>query len=144
MTETELELEILRRYTAHHESAGDDARKCALELDMREVISSITGSSPSDRTVMRWHTRLAPPASYRTGVLRPCSDTTVNNSGHKYHARAFYEPGKSPAWDRIVELEPHLPPSSPADREYALKHPVRYPAQRGGAWEQRKAQSGSR
>ncbi|MFQ5853428.1 MAG: hypothetical protein ACE5JU_22950 [Candidatus Binatia bacterium] len=121
MTDAQLELAILRRYVEHHDSVGTDAHKCARELDMRQVISSATGGPTDDETVRRWHARLAPPRPYPEGVLRPCSDSTVNKGPHRFHARAFYEPGRAPAWDRIRELENQLPAPLPAEREKEQK-----------------------
>lgn len=121
MTDAQLELAILRRYVEHHASVGTDARKCARELDMRQVISSATGGPTNDETVRRWHARLAPPQPYPEGVLRPCSDSTVNKGPHRFHARAFYEPGRAPAWDRIRELENQAPAPLPAEKEKEQK-----------------------
>jgi hypothetical protein len=42
--------------------------------------------------------------------MRPCSDSTKNNGPHRFHARAYFETGKAPAWERIAELESKLPP----------------------------------
>lgn len=110
MTDEELELAILQRYVEHHDAIGTEAQKCARELDMREVISSIIGQPADEAVVRRLHARLAPASPpYPAGVLRPCSDSTLNNGPHRFHARAYYEPGKAPAWERIVELENKLP-----------------------------------
>ena len=43
LTDADIELSILRRYVEHHDATGTDAPKCARELDMREIISDITG-----------------------------------------------------------------------------------------------------
>jgi hypothetical protein len=109
MNDLELELRILQRYAEHHDAVGMEARKCARELDMREVISSIIGRPSEDTVVQRWHSRLAPPSPYPPGVLRPCSNSTINRSSHRFHARAYMEPGKAPAWERIAELQSKLP-----------------------------------
>ena len=110
MTDEQLELEILKRYVKHHDSVGTETTdKCERELDMQQVISSITGTPTDDETVKRWHARLAPPRPYPQGILRPCSISTLNKGPHRFHARAFYEPGRAPAWDRIRELEKQLP-----------------------------------
>jgi hypothetical protein len=114
MTDLELELRILQRYAQHHDAVGTQAHKCARELDMKEVISDIIGSPAQEPVVQRWHSRLAPPSPYPPGILRPCSNSTINNSSHRYHARAYIEPGKAPAWDRIAELESKLPVQSPS------------------------------
>ncbi len=108
MADVELELKILQRYAQHHDAVGIHARKCARELDMREVISSIIGRPVEEVVAQRWHSRLAPSSPYPPGVLRPCSDSTINRSSHRFHARAYMEPGKAPAWDRIAELESRL------------------------------------
>ena len=86
---------------------------------MGEVIEGVTGTPPLDPAVSRWHTFLAPALPYDPGVLRPCSDTTVNKGPHKYHARAFIQPGGSPTWRRISELESLLP--SPIEKEREQK-----------------------
>ena len=119
MIEAELELAILQRYVKHHDAVGTDANKCARELDMREVISDIIGRPADDTMVKRWHSRLAPPSPYPAGVLRACSISTVNSGPHRFHARAYFEPGKAPAWDRIGELERQLPtqPSIKKEKE---------------------------
>lgn len=119
MTDAELELAILRRYVEHHDAVGTDVHKCERELDMKEVISGVIGRPADEAVVKRSHARLAPASPYPAGVLRPCSDSTVNNGSHRFHARAYYEPGKSPAWERIVELESKLPapPSIKKEKE---------------------------
>ena len=117
MKDAELELAILQRYVEHHNSVGTGARKCARELDMREVITSVTGAPADDEIVKFWHARLAPPKPHREGVLRPCSSSSVNTGSHRFHARAFYEPGKAPAWDRISELQKELAGRLPAEKE---------------------------
>ena len=120
MTDADLELAILRRYVEHHDSVGTDAYKCARELDMRQVISSIIGRPVDEGVVKRWHAQLAPRSPpYPAGVLRPCSDSTVNNGPHVFHARAYYQPGQAPAWERIRQLESQLPlqPSTEKEKE---------------------------
>jgi hypothetical protein len=117
MTDEQLELEILKRYVEHHDSVGTEAAKCERELDMRQVISSITGTPTNDETVKRWYVRLAPPRPYPQGILRPCSISTLNKGPHRFHARAFYEPGRAPAWDRIRELEKQLPAPLTTEKE---------------------------
>jgi diguanylate cyclase (GGDEF)-like protein len=119
MTDAELELAILRRYVEQHDAVGTKAHKCARELDMRVVISDIIGRPADEAVVKRWHSRLAPPSPYPAGVLRPCSDSQVNNGPHQFHARAYYEPGKAPAWERIAQLESEVPnqPSIKKEKE---------------------------
>ena len=80
MTDAELELAILRRYVEHHDAVGTEAHKCARELNMREVISDIIGRPTDEAVVKRLHASLAPARPHPVGVLRPCSDSTVNNS----------------------------------------------------------------
>ena len=110
MNDPEVELAILRRYVKHHDDVGTDSLKCARELSMRDVISEIIGRRAEEEVVKRWHARLAPASPpYPKGVLRPCSDTTVNRGPHRFHARAYYEPGEAPAWDRISKLETEVP-----------------------------------
>lgn len=108
MTDLELELRILQRYAQHHDAIGLHAPKCERELDMKKVISDIIGRPAEEPVVQRWHSRLAPPSSYPPGILRACSDSTINTGSHRFHARAYIEPGKAPAWDRIAELESQL------------------------------------
>ena len=129
MTDQELELAILQRYVEHHDAVGLQAQKCARELDMKDVISAVTGRPAEESIVLRWHSRLAPPSPYPPGVLRPCSDSTVNNSPHRFHARAYFEPGKSPAWDRIAELKRQLPqksaPAKEKEQKFGILHSLR-------------------
>lgn len=109
MTDLELELKILQKYTEHHDAVGIDAHKCARELDMKEVMSSIINQPVEEAVVRRWHARLAPPSHHPPGLLRPCSISTVNTGSHRFHARAYFDSGKAPAWERISELERLLP-----------------------------------
>ena len=110
MNDLELELRILQKYTQHHDAVGINGAKCERELDMREVISDVIGRPVEELVAQRWHSRLAPPSPpYPPGILRPCSNSTINRSSHRFHARAYMEPGKAPAWDRIAELESHFP-----------------------------------
>jgi hypothetical protein len=110
ITDAELELAILRRYVEHYDSVGEDAHKCAREMSMRDVISDIIGRPADEAVVRRWHSRLAPPSPpYPKGFLHACSDSTVNKGPHRYHARAYYEPGSAPAWERISKLESEVP-----------------------------------
>ncbi len=111
MSEDELEIAILEKYIAHYESVGDENRnKCARELDMREVLKEIEGvaSEKVERHANLWLNRLAPRSPCKAkGVLRPCSDSNVSNTAHRFHARAFTDVinnQPSPAWDRVREL----------------------------------------
>ncbi|MCZ6774147.1 MAG: GGDEF domain-containing protein, partial [Proteobacteria bacterium] len=128
MTDDELELCILNEYIARHEevvvaeaAAPQGGFKCALELDMRDVIFRLTGKEGASRDFAAnlWIGRLtsASPGN-PSGLLRRCSNSILNTSDHKYHARAFMDPinnAPSPAWDRIRELQPNLSiPSSVA------------------------------
>ena len=121
MTDAELELAILRKYVKHHDSVGTTAHKCARELDMREVISGTIGRPADEVVVKRWHARLAPPSPYPAGVLRPCTDSTVNNGPHRFHARAYFTQGNTPAWDRISELESKIPAQTSIKKEKEQK-----------------------
>ncbi len=122
MTDVELELAILQRYVEHHDAVGTYAHKCAIELDMKDVISGVIGRPADEAVVQRWHSRLAPRSPpYPAGVLRPCSDSTVNNGPHRFHARAYFEPGKTPAWDRIAELKSQLPVQPAIEKEKEQK-----------------------
>lgn len=136
VTEDEIELRILRSYVNQHKAAelADPERrnKCARELDMRQVIASITGESgPELEYAARlWHGRLAPQHSGSKGPLRPCSDSQINKAAHRYHARAFTDADKAPAWDRIRELEAQQPAPAQTERELEQKFRILYsPAQ---------------
>lgn len=118
MTDLELELRILQKYAEHHDVVGIDANKCVRELDMKEVISSIIGQPVEEAVVRRWHAKLAPPSHHGLGLLRPCSTLTANNSSHRFHARAYYDSGKAPAWERISELETLLPSAQVAQQQF--------------------------
>ncbi|MDY0040190.1 MAG: hypothetical protein RBS57_07735 [Desulforhabdus sp.] len=67
MTDLELELKILQKYTQHHDAVGLDAPKCDRELDMKKVISDIIGRPPEEPVVQRWYSRLAPVSPYPAG-----------------------------------------------------------------------------
>jgi diguanylate cyclase (GGDEF)-like protein len=126
MTDEQLELAILRRYVEHHDFVGTKAHKCERELGMRQVISSITGAPADDETVKRWHVSLAPRRPYPKGALRPCTITTVNQGPHRFHARAFYEPGRPSTWDRIRELEKQQPAPLTIEKEKEQKFGILY------------------
>lgn len=122
MTDAELELAILRIYSEQHDEVGTNAPNCARELDMKEVISRATGRPASEEVTKRWHARLAPRSPpYPKGLLRPCSDSTVNSGPHKFHARAYYESGSAPAWERISQLESQLPAKPAPTKEKEQK-----------------------
>lgn len=99
---------------------------------MRDVIASITGESgPELEYAGRlWHGRLAPQQSGSKGPLRPCSDSQINKAAHRYHARAFTDTDKAPAWERIRELEARQPSLVRTQRELEQKFRILYsPAQ---------------
>ena len=122
MTDAELELAILRRYVEQHDATGTDAPKCARELDMKDVIFSAIGRPVNEELVKRWHARLAPRSPpYPKGVLRPCSDSTINSGPHQYHARAYYESGSAPAWKRISQLESQVSTKPLSEKEKEQK-----------------------
>lgn len=136
VTDDEMELRILRQYVDQHkagELADPDRRdKCARELDMRDVISSIAGGSGSelDYAGQLWHGRLVPQQSGSKGPLRPCSDSQINKAAHRFHARAFTDAGRAPAWERIRELEARQRSSAMPQRELEQKFGILYsPAQ---------------
>ncbi len=115
MNDDELEVAILKKYIAQHKLVGEsNSNKCARELDMREVLKEIIGNDNQDLEYNAglWLNRLAPRSSGKSkGVLRPCSNSTLLNSAHKFHARAYTDVinnQPSPAWDRIRELEEKL------------------------------------
>ena len=126
MTDQELELTILQRYVEHHDAVGAQAGKCARELDMQDVISVAAGRPADEAVVQRWHSLLAPPSPYPPGVLRPCSNSTINKGAHRFYARAYFEPGKTPAWDRIAELKSQLPAQPTAEKEKEQKFGILY------------------
>lgn len=112
MNDDELEIAILKKYIEQFELVGENnTNKCARELDMREVLREITGDNTQNIELKAklWHNRLAPRSHGKSlGVLRPCSDSTIMNTAHKYHARAFTDPinnQPAPAWDRVCELQ---------------------------------------
>jgi hypothetical protein len=120
MNDSELELKILQKYTQHHDAIGMNGAKCDRELDMKYVISEIIGRPAEDLVVQRWHSRLAPPSPYPAGVLRPCSNSTINRTSHRFHARAYMDANKAPAWDRIAELERNIPSPPQAKSQILL------------------------
>lgn len=107
MNDDDLELEILSRYVEQHLKAEREdptgGQKCLRELDLREVISSITKDSGPNLThsARLWKHRLS---NKETGPLRPCSDGTRNHNEHAFNLRAFFGESHTPAWDRIREL----------------------------------------
>jgi TIR domain-containing protein len=113
VTNDEIELQILQSYIDQHKTAeiADPERnnKCARELDMRAVLSNITGQSGAelDYEAGIWHGRLTQEQAYQTprGPLLACSDSRINNTQHRYHARAYINGGQAPAWERIQALE---------------------------------------
>ena len=123
MTNEELELAILKKYVDHHKACEinnpDNSNKCSRELDMRDVIKEITGEKDQELeySAKHWLNRLAPRTpGVPKGLLRPCSNSTVNNKTHKYNARAFTDPlnkQPAPAWERISELESKINSNKP-------------------------------
>lgn len=134
MTEDEIELAILRKYIEQHkagELADPELRhKCARELDMREVIAGISGESGPelDYRARFWYGRLAPEHSGSKSPLRSCSDSRINKSEHRYHARAFTNAGEAPAWDRVRGLEARRPFPPRVERELEQKFGILYSA----------------
>ena len=114
MTDDELEFAILEKYVARHQEAETAepraTEKCARELDMRGVLRELTGEKGAtlDYLAALWIGRLAPRSpGVSKGPLRPSSNSNLNTSSHKFHARAFTDPinnAPAPAWDRIREL----------------------------------------
>ena len=132
MTEDEIELQILRSHVNQHKAAEltdpERRNKCARELDMRQVIAHITGESGPEieYSARLWHGRLAPQHPCSKGPLRPCSDSQINKAAHRYHARAFTNADKAPAWDRIRYLEARQPGIARAERELEQKFRILY------------------
>jgi hypothetical protein len=113
MTEDELELAILEAFIAHYEEVrtnGIPSGKCAVELDMGEVINRITGETPPrlDRVKERWFDQLVGQMPQHGKPLSRCSDSNVNKGPHVWHARAYASDllGHNPrvAWERAREL----------------------------------------
>lgn len=128
MDEDELELKILEAFVGYYErlyeETGGAAKKCAVELDMRDVVRGLTGLEEARLTLEteKWMGRLASRSTRsRPDALRPCSDGELYRGPHRHHARAYREPGVSPAWDRIRELRRAMaerqPPASAKERE---------------------------
>ena len=123
MTDDELELSILGKYVARHQDAETAepraTDKCARELDMRQVLRELTGEEGAKLGYKAdlWIARLAPPLPGKSkGPLRRCSNSELNTSAHKYHARAFNDPvnnAPAPAWERIRELRKMVSVQSP-------------------------------
>lgn len=111
MTQDQVELSILRKYTEQHKNAELRApgSKCARELDMRNVLAKITGhvGQELEYGAQFWLDRLAPVTHNPQSLLYRCSDSRVSERDHRWHARAFTNAGTTPAWDRIRELEAH-------------------------------------
>ena len=88
---------------------------------MRAVLSKITGQSGAelDYEAGLWHGRLTREHPYQSsqGPLRACSDSRINNTQHRYHARAFTNAGEAPAWDRIRELKARQHAQTRVDQE---------------------------
>ena len=115
MNDDELELAILKKHIDQHKLIGEsNPNKCSRELDMRDVLREITGEENQDLeyNTRLWLNRLAPRNPGKSkGILRPCSNGTLLNAAHKYHARAFTDVinnQPAPAWDRIRELQEKL------------------------------------
>ncbi len=94
MTDDELEVAILEKYVARHQEAETaeqrSTEKCARELDMREVLHELTSEKGANLDYLAdlWIGRLAPRSpGVSQGPLRPCSDSNLNTSAHKFHAR---------------------------------------------------------
>jgi diguanylate cyclase (GGDEF)-like protein len=137
MREDELELDILKRFVAHHEAAElahkGQTDKHARELDMRDVLRDLTGieGTALEYVTHIWLQRLVrrPSNEGQLLPLRPCSDTG-SHPDHKYHARAYLAPGRTPAWDRIRELETTIGQSRPVTpkREFEQKFRILWSA----------------
>ena len=113
MTQDQIELSILRKYTDQYKSAElrTPGSKCERELDMRNVLADITAHSGQELEydAQFWLDSLAPSTSDLKRPLRRCSDSKVSEREHRWHARAFTTSGSTSAWDRIRELEARLP-----------------------------------
>jgi diguanylate cyclase (GGDEF)-like protein len=121
MDDDELELKILEAYVGHWErveteAQGDPTSKCVRELDMHDVLGGITdGGADLGIRARLWHGRLSGQITYDAArPLRPCSDGSLVREAHRYHARAYNESGRWPAWDRIRELRGIVAAKRPA------------------------------
>jgi len=114
MTQDQIEISILRQYVEQHKNAElrTPGSKCSRELDMREVLADITGESGRELeyNAQFWLDRLAPRTRDAQGPLHLCSDCTLNEREHRWHARAYQYAGSgsAPAWDRLRELQAKL------------------------------------
>ncbi len=78
---------------------------------MRDVLRALghAGGPEIDFDASFWLTRLAPESAGTTrGPLKRCGDALARRSTHRYHARAFWDGDRTPAWDRISELQGKL------------------------------------
>ncbi|HKW00996.1 MAG TPA: GGDEF domain-containing protein [Vicinamibacterales bacterium] len=78
---------------------------------MRDVLRSLghSGGPELDFDASFWLTRLAPEiGGAPRGPLKRCGDALARRSAHRYHARAFWDGDRTPAWDRISELQGKL------------------------------------
>jgi diguanylate cyclase (GGDEF)-like protein len=115
MNDEEIELNILKTFIKHHQEFStanpNPQNKCDGELDMRAVLRDITGEDGAtlEYSAQVWHQRLAPQQRPSKGPLRPCSNSTRNKNDHRFHARAFINSTKAPAWERLRELVAKYP-----------------------------------
>ena len=115
MFDDDIELRVLEQYVEHYRSASikdpENWDRCSRELSMREVLRSLGGTDGPGLNfdANLWLMRLAPEASSGpNGLLRRCSDAAARQGEHRYHARAFLDRDRAPAWDRIKELRAKL------------------------------------
>jgi diguanylate cyclase (GGDEF)-like protein len=115
MSDDEIELRVLQQYVEQYRTASSrdpEVRdRCSRELSMRDVLRSLghAGGPELDFDASFWLTRLAPEiGGAPRGPLKRCSDALARRNAHRYHARAFWDGDRTPAWDRISELQGKL------------------------------------
>jgi len=137
MFDDDIELRVLEQYVEHYRTASikdpENWDRCSRELSMRDVLRALGGTDGPGLNFDAnfWLTRLAPEASAtQKGLLRRCSDSAARQGEHRYHARAFLDGDRAPAWDRIKELRGKLRPAiDPASqKELEQKFRILYSA----------------
>lgn len=121
MNDDKLELKVLQQCVSTFERAMSESPndKCAREIDVRGLLGSLTGCSGRDLDVLadRWLVQLtSSKRSLNKGLLKRCTDSRLSTNVHKYHVRAFLDPGSAPAWERIRELLGKIPEPPPASK----------------------------
>ena len=128
MSDDEIELRVLQHYVEQYRMASvkdpEVRDRCSRELSMRDVLRSLghEGGPELDFDASFWLTRLAPEiGGTPKGPLKRCGDALARRHAHRYHARAFWDGDRTPAWDRISELQGKLGRSAEATRHKELE-----------------------